>query len=243
MSDSGFFGAFSKSGGLGYHLRALLSRRLWTSHLRATERFLAGWRPAAPNLVLVGPSAGYSLPAGFLSRFGEVVGLEPDPVARKLISRRFRDIDLRWRDDDILSPRDGRMGPDGLAELHRELPEHAVLFCNVLGQMTVLFDEATEGGLQPLLDGIPEVLGEVGWASYHDRVAGPWPPALDRVELERAIDTDELVDRVYVGSAGSIIEYGDHGTGMLAPELPRTLWTWQRSPTEFHVIEGVCWSP
>ena len=71
------------SGGLVYHLRALRHRHgLWAPFQRVVADWLAGWQPGRRELVIVGPSAGYALPAGFLRRFERVTALEPDPLAR-----------------------------------------------------------------------------------------------------------------------------------------------------------------
>ncbi len=65
----------SPTGGLVYHLRALRHRRgLWAPFHRAVANWLAGWQPGR-ELVIVGPSAGYALPAGFLMRFERVTAL------------------------------------------------------------------------------------------------------------------------------------------------------------------------
>ncbi|MGL4407279.1 MAG: hypothetical protein ACRCTU_02685, partial [Zoogloea sp.] len=58
----------STSGGLVYHLRAWRARRQWAAFHAQVAAWLAAWMPERHRLVLVGPSAGYALPLGFLAR-------------------------------------------------------------------------------------------------------------------------------------------------------------------------------
>ncbi len=78
------------SGGLLYHLRAWRWRRtLWAPFLAQVRRWQTDWRPDARHLVLIGPSGGYAQTRQFLERFPEITALEPDPVARYILARRF----------------------------------------------------------------------------------------------------------------------------------------------------------
>ncbi|NDG85242.1 MAG: hypothetical protein EBX52_09445, partial [Proteobacteria bacterium] len=70
------------SGGVFYHLRALRYRKAyWDQHHNGVRKFLEEWNPASKKLLLVGPSAGYSLPSDWLARFDSIEAFEPDPVA------------------------------------------------------------------------------------------------------------------------------------------------------------------
>ena len=101
------------SGGLGYHLRALRFRHsLWAPYIATVQRWLHDWRPPTDTLVVVGPSAGYALDAAFLARFRSVRALEPDPLARTLLRRRFAQI--AWHFDRLDYLHDGG-GPGALA--------------------------------------------------------------------------------------------------------------------------------
>lgn len=151
------------SGGLVYHLRALRHRHgLWAPFQRVVADWLAGWQPGRRELVIVGPSAGYALPAGFLRRFERVTALEPDPLARWLLAHR---------------PDAGRLGfsrlnclatPDGLARLAAAHPEAAILFSNVLGQLAAPAEDWRRL--------IARHLSGHAWASYHDVISTTAPP-------------------------------------------------------------------
>ena len=61
---------FNPTGGLVYHWRALRYRNsLWAPFRQAISRHLDAWDPPEKELVVLGPSAGYTLPPDFLERF------------------------------------------------------------------------------------------------------------------------------------------------------------------------------
>lgn len=237
---SSWLSAFTRAGGVVYHLSALRHAKLWTDHCAATAQFLGAWQPPERDLVLVGTSAGYSLPRALFERFPVVTIAEPDPVARRLFSRRFAAATVTWLDDDFLGPRNGAMTIAGVAELRARFPSAAVLFCNVLGQLPILHDEADGPAFSRFLGQFEQALSGGSWASYHDRVSGPWPPQVGGLSLDGAITTQALMNRLYAPLRdGQALEYWDHQTGSIASSHPRQLWLWQRTPDAFHVIEGV----
>lgn len=166
-------GLVNPAGGLYYHVRAWrYSRRLWEPFRASVARWLAEWSPPERVLLLVGPSGGYTLPMEWITgRFDRVVAVEPDPLARWIFERKFRQTadaqgqqvgvpGLEWRNEDLLSSHIlnaflGRGSGEGMA----------VLYSNILGQMGILgreFEEAKR---------IVSVLAASGcsWATYHDR--------------------------------------------------------------------------
>ena len=169
--------AFTRSGGLVYHLSAWRRRALWADHVAATAQFLSGWQPSQRRLVLIGTSGGYSLPNALFARFDAVFASEPDPLARRIFTRRFADaladVPFAWLDDDFLGPREGRMSVAGLTELRARFPDAAVLLCNVLGQLPVIHDCADGPDFARYLGQVEGALLGTSWASYHDRVSGP----------------------------------------------------------------------
>ncbi len=109
------------AGGLVYHLRALRHRPLWRAYSDRLAGWLQAWNPPCRELVLIGPSAGWTLPAAFLAGFGQVHVLEPDPLARRLLGRRFADTKLVFDRLDCLCDRDGPARLAGMTELQRFL--------------------------------------------------------------------------------------------------------------------------
>ena len=69
---------FSPSGGMVYHYRAFrFSESLWGPHRAHVERFVKSWNPPTDSILLIGPSAGYSLPKDWLAQCRERITLSP----------------------------------------------------------------------------------------------------------------------------------------------------------------------
>ena len=213
----------SPTGGLVYHLRALRHRHgLWAPFHRAVAGWLAGWQPRRRELVIVGPSAGYALPAGFLRRFERVTALEPDPLARWLLAHR---------------PDAGRLGfsrlnclatPDGLARLAAAHPEAAILFSNVLGQLAAPAEDWRRL--------IARHLSGHAWASYHDVISTTAPPKPGS-EQALTIDDQSLETTLAHFWPGGTIELTDHETFRLGGERPHRYTVWQITRQRWHLVE------
>jgi hypothetical protein len=202
-------------------------RTLWAPFHAQVRRWLTDWRPDPPHLVLVGPSGGYALSTQFLARFQRISVLEPDPLARWLLRRRFAEAAFDWQDSEYLAQ------PGGFARLAAAFPDAAFLFCNLLGQelqgQTVRFDRAAWlGELEPALGGHP-------WASWHDLVStARAPDSFKPVRLDRAIAPDELLAQFWHGGR---LEVSDHETAGLCPQSPRDYGIWHLAPGRYHLIE------
>lgn len=207
------------SGGLVYHLRA---RRhgdmLWRAYLAEIALWLRDWRPNTEHLVLIGPSAGYSLSQDFLTTFGRVTALEPDALARILLRRRFPSVRFEFA------------GPMArLAQLPVEYPGAAYLFCNVLGQ------DWTDAAAPDWRREFHDSLAGTAWASYHDIVSTTRRPDFPgSLDLPAAPDFDALLARFWMGGE-LVVE--DHATHGLFPERPRRYVIWPLNPERFHLIE------
>ena len=216
------------SGGLVYHYRAWRwGRRLWAPFHDQVRRWLADWQPDARHLVLLGPSAGYALEAAFLARFQRITVLEPDPLARWLLRRRFPQQVLAF------AAAGEWVRPGGFDALARRFDDGAFLFCNLLGQTPegapAGFDQAAWlAQLAPALTGRD-------WASWHDLASTARAP--DRPEplaLPAAESLEALLGRFWQGGELEIV---DHGCAGLAPPLPRQYVLWPLRPGRFHVVE------
>ncbi len=210
------------SGGLGYHLRALRFRHsLWAPYIATVQRWLHDWRPPTDTLVVVGPSAGYALDAAFLARFRSVRALEPDPLARFLLRRRFAQI--AWHFDRLDCLHDGG-GPGALAAAY---PQAAILFANVLGQ-------ALDPALLPAWRGaLADALRLHHWASWHDVLsAGTAPLPADDLDPAAFRDATALARALW----RTAVEVSDHDTFALAPQ-GRALASWRIAPAQWQVVE------
>jgi hypothetical protein len=247
------------TGGLRYHLRAWRYRRtLWAPFVRAVSRWLGDWRPAERSLVLVGPSGGYCIDLQFIRRFDNVTVVELDPIARWIFARRARGpLDgartrLAFDSSDYLSPIDGRFSLEGLRALCERYPSHAVLFCNVLGQLPLLGPDPDEdntrvdfvGGFEWWLRALPEALADRSWASFHDRLSGAVRPS--RVLDEGAVawrSSEALVEALYPQTDRDEDVLNDHRTSELAVDRARVEMLWEIVPSVFHLVEAVCSTP
>lgn len=243
------------TGGLRYHVRAWRYRRtLWAPFVRAVSRWLFEWRPPEGSIVLVGPSGGYCIDLSFLRRFDEVVVVDTDPIARWIFARRARvalagaRTQLRFDANDYLSPVEGRFETRGVRALCERYPAHAVLFCNVLGQLPLLGPDPTEentdvefvGGFEWWLRALPSTLGARSWASFHDRLSGTMRPklALEGESCEwRA--SPALVDAFYAQTDRDEDVLNDHRTSELAVDRARLELLWELVPSAFHLVEAI----
>lgn len=246
-------GAFANAaGGWRYHLNAWQHRQtLWAPYTAEVAEIFAVWAPDCRELAVVGPSAGYHLPAEFLQRFQTVWAIEPDPLARWMLRRRFGQVAWRMVRDDYFTPH-GKLGwTDNLARLFSDFDGCALLFANFLGQLVALYPlavarEQADGSLQPTsvfghyLKALNGHLHGRQWCSLHDRLSSPLPPAAPLpMDLPRSLATAELAAAVWPPGAAMT----DHLTGQIGADLPRKLLCWQRKPHMHHLIEAVWQGP
>jgi hypothetical protein len=219
---------FDPSGGLAYHLRALRFRRsLWRPFVLQVAAWLDEWRPPCGELVLVGPSGGYSLPEAFLARFAAVHVLEPDPLARAILRRRFGKVAYRFHALDCLGP---QAGPEQLAAT---FPHAAILFCNVLGQVW------DAGAFPARAAGLEAALARQHWASYHDLLSAAAAPGESIPNDPLRCSAKALAKALW---AGQPIAVTDHGSGCLGGPQTR-LALWQLSPAAWHVVAWCAQGP
>jgi hypothetical protein len=212
---------FDASGGLIYHLRALVHRKgRWAPFHHTVADWLTAWQPQGRELLLVGPSAGYSLPAEWLARFERITALEPDPLARLLLGRRVAAGKLRFARLDCLA------GETGLKDLAAAYPFAAILFCNVLGQIA-----APKGRRWDEL--LAEHLRGHQWASYHDAVSTLVAPR--QLAAQSGVDA-ELPAVLAKFWAGGELPLVDHDTFRLAGPAAHRYALWPISAGRWHLV-------
>jgi len=202
--------------------------------------------------VLVGPSAGYTLPDQFLSGFSTIRVLEPDPIAGFLLGRRLRRLGVPFEidsSDRLISPL--LHGGNGLAEMLRADPAARLIFGNVLGQTRFLMPEADFAPFKRAFrERIVPLLAERAWLSFHDRLSGSLAPKLDdRYTAPARLDDQAILRELYPtmdasAHANATVELFDHQSdGFFPSQLPHTYFHWQIERTRHHLIEGVTSSP
>jgi hypothetical protein len=210
------------SGGLVYQLRAARHRYgLWVPFHAEVAGWLADWQPEQDQLVIVGPNAGHALPAGFLARFEAVVALEPDPLARWLLARRPDARRLRFDTLDCL------VTANGLAELPGRYPQAAILFSNVLGQISAPADSWARL--------LARHLSGHAWASYHDVISTRSAPSQHKgctVTVTEGLDA--TLARFWKGREITVL---DHETFRINDSGPFRYAPWQITGKRWHLVE------
>lgn len=210
------------SGGLIYHGRALRYRQpLWQAFCAQTARWLDSWHPSRTKLLIVGPSAGYTLPGAWLARFSRIDVLEPDPLARWLLGRRFPGLRFHAGTLDCFAT------PHGPAQLAAAYPDHAILFSNVIGQ------KLGEAGAANWLGALQIALQGHSWATYHDVIATATPPTCtSAVRCASPAPLEEVLSEFWRVAALSV---HDHGTfGVLPGETAYAVWS--ITPRQHHLV-------
>lgn len=220
------------AGGLIYHARAArLAGVRWSDFRTEIGGWLNDWQPNRKGLLIVGPSAGYTLTSAFLSRFQEVVAIDFDPLAKLLFRSRHPDCRLtQWIEEDIFPVNHEGIDWKPLKIRLRQFPDHAILFSNVLGQIAM--NTPHEDAVERDLGNLPELLNGRCWGSYHDRLSAPFRPTLPGQPTHR---TDiELAGTAYRGG-GEVIS---HSTALLGRNLPCQTFSWECRPRYWHLIEA-----
>jgi hypothetical protein len=200
----------------------------WDQHREGVGKFLSDWNPRSKNLLLIGSSAGYSLPTDWLKGFELVTAYEPDPIARVIFEKRhgIRPCWIRTRfpfpDFSILETEANRGA--------------AILFCNLMGQLQIR--NAGEFRLKMLRH-----LKDREWASYHDALSGAGiefdledlrPGRAGIREMEKWIYVKNRSRSEVAVNAHSAPEVFEGWTG-----LQYRYWQWRILPDFTHLIEGV----
>jgi hypothetical protein len=226
-------------------MRARRNReRAWLPFRQALDGWFDGWRPAARTLAIVGPSGGYCLPLGLVSRFERLLCFEPDPIARFILARRLKRLpgarSVTWIASDAWIEPLLRGGAPPLTLLTHDC---ALLFSNILGQLTFLVPDArwTEyasafrARVWPVLERIP-------WASFHDRLSGPIAPRVESAATSgQRLDDAQLLALYGNEQAGELL---DHRSQELVPRGARYgYFHWPLIDVQHHLIEAVVGGP
>lgn len=179
---------FRPSGGLRYHWRAWRERARWQNFTNDVADWLSNWRPPCRQLILLGPSGGYTLPTAWLKSFDCIDAYDLDPLAPLFFKWRHSGVRIHFHRQDLFWV-DGRLSAAPIKALITQSPQSAFLFSNILGQV-LLEGHATEAQWQEYLSQLRNNLTHHHWASYHDLftreghevtdhlMRGPWSAGL-----------------------------------------------------------------
>ncbi len=240
---------FGKTGGIGYHLAALVySGKLWAPFRIAVSaelgrRFTAEFGPdlSRVHLILVGPSGGYCLEQKLLERFGRITAVDIDPVARLFFRGHFIQQDFftaleragwnldRWVKESILS---------GTGE---KPPVRAFLFSNLLGQLEYVL---TESRFREVELGLAKALNRptARWISFHDVLSSPVDASVPEWRRPTRADPKEVAAHFFAGKsteAEARVEVESHAIGKWAEGASGEVvyFPWRLSSARTQVIE------
>ncbi|HVK62714.1 MAG TPA: hypothetical protein VM432_14240 [Bdellovibrionales bacterium] len=231
------------TGGLGYHFTAWRFSKTWNTFRERIRIWLSQWSPQEKQLILFGPSSGYTLSQDFLARFAVIRVVEPDPAARLLFKRKFQSLRdrirfeaaydiLPWWNEDADDPSEKLK--KFLADCETQDGPCAILFSNILGQIPLLKTCYDEPHLQK---SFTDALSTKSWASYHDLFSGR---SIDMDRCPDAIvmsgDIEVLARRFFRNSAAIT----DHGTTWLGDGTTVAVTRWNLTPKNSHVIAFYC---
>jgi hypothetical protein len=171
------------------------------------------------------------LPSGWLEQFDEIAAVDFDPAARYLFGRRHSQCRVtQWLSDDLFPTTPAGIDWDPLLRLLSTYPEHGLLFCNVLGQISAAAPnpDMVELGLKRL----PELLNGRSWASYHDRLSAPMRPQVTKAVRHRC--DEELAKDAFLKGG----EVCSHCTGELGAGRECSMFAWECRRNYWHLIEG-----
>lgn len=212
-------GLVDTSGGLVWHGRALRYRQLWVPFAARVRQWLDAWHPLRSALLLIGPSAGHTLPTELLNHlFPHIHAVEPDPLARGWLRLRLPGVQFLPH---------GPMDANGLEQLAARARERhaALLFCNLLGQLPPPDGMSWSDALSALPADLP-------WASYHDVLSTTRSP--DRHgDSGPQPDFDSLVAHYWQGGT---LEVTDHQTFSIGSPESRRYTLWPLRPGQWHVV-------
>lgn len=222
---------FNPTGGLIYHLRARRYQdSLWAPFRQQVAQFLDDWHPREKELLILGPSGGYTLPSDFLERFEKLYLFDPDPWAPIFFRKNHPGLNVEWSRKNLIF-QSKKFAPELLTDWLKN-KNVAVLFSNLLGQLPLIGDS---DHLQDWWNDLQPELARHSWASYHDLFSFPQYAALPS-KLAASPVVPQLVD--WALKSKKPLELTDHGTSELFPNSLGA-WTWHLSPRRTHIVSGV----
>ena len=231
------------TGGLFYFIRAYrYKKKLWKSYLDQVAKKIQNDFQESKKIILVGPSAGFSFSKKWIKQFEEVICVDIDPFACLLFKMRFESEKIKWVRKNLFFDSKGKEIGRGFFDFLEKHPNHAVLFCNFLGQMKLLISdsEAESLKLKKFFMNLPSQMTKRTWASFHDKLSGELKPN-EKVQYK----TTQLLGE----QACAKIFYQKSANGELIShqvDLPLdflfthvTYFSWEISPGVYHLIEYV----
>lgn len=234
------------TGGLNWHWHAWQSRRQWQPTMAAIARFLAAAPVNSRHLLLIGGSAGWMMPTGWLQQFERIDAYDIDPFAPWLF-RQLHGLALDESGTPVHHHRlDAMQHLEGLLHAH---PKACIWFDNMLGQhrYRVRDEVQTERELHALATR----LAGRSWGSVHDLYSGSSALTLDAAHFASLARTDVPAEQLDEAFMQDLLQksqaqgvWNDHVTSGVFPPGTRTwLMPWSFRPGYWHWLQAGWVSP
>jgi hypothetical protein len=232
---SSFAALFNPAGGVKYHFAAWRYRHHWQAYRQEIYEWMQAWQVPSKKIILFGPSGGYCLKTEFLQSFKEIIAVDPDPLAAWHFSHQHPGLTLDWDRGNYLL---GANWVKRLRELLAQHPHHGLLYCNLLGQLRFVSPRPNdEPAIRLHLQQILNHSAGHPLLSFHDRLSGKIKPSLEQVrKVPQTLNDEQILSACYAPQSGNLL---DHFTGQLFDEIPASYFSWELSPGQYQLIEGV----
>lgn len=228
------------SGGLTYHLRATFAGNRWRPFTDGVAKWLRSWNPVNDELILLGPSGGYTLPPAILQRFKKIHAFDLDPLAAFFFHRRHSPAEFHREDLFWLK---GSLSVHALKTVLDKHPRAAILFSNLLGQLP-LEGKINETDFKKYLVELSAVLKDREYATYHDLYSITGVPDSVHYLLLNELQRGTLITQSKYLAQSPFAVVTDHLlTEHEWPGQPTpALMAWSIGPGTLHIVEGVAFS-
>lgn len=163
------FNCFSISGGLVYHYSAFRHQKLWTPFKKNINIWLNNIDSRKDHLLLIGPSAGYTLSSDFINSFKKITCYDLDPLAPYFFKKNHPSVNnIQWIQQDLFRDDKGNLSSKLFSKTLHEIDLSLVIFCNILGQIPLTQKGLTAEIYHTWLKEIEQALAHQNWASYHE---------------------------------------------------------------------------
>ncbi len=229
------------SGGFFWHLRAWRSQALWQATRLQIGQWLAQVKPRAPELLLIGASAGWMMDSAWLQGFSRVRTFDMDPLAAPLFRARHGRALQASRTELHCHTSDALAHLPTLLQAH---PASAVLFDNVLGQLRFHCRSVAETGER--IERLKHALQRREWGSLHDAYSGAiraaWPvqdqPAM-RCGPDAPTSAEAAANAAWLRQMGAQGDWLDHLTAdVFAPGTALHHIAWPYRPSYCHWLQA-----
>ena len=230
---------FNISGGLTYHYTAMkYEKKLWQDFNNSISYWLEQWPFDKKEILLIAPSAGYSLNSSFLSQFDNIIYNDPDSIAFRIFKHKYKkSIKSIQRDKtnyfNFNNNKEFEFNKNLFDERYKNTP---ILICNFVGQIPLLFNDKT---WQPQF---LNLLCDKKFATYFDL----YSYKAKRLQKKVICPVELLSPNTFLKKLSSYYKLKDNTT--IVDHLTKDLFPdnnegqnflWQIRPDYHHIIKGI----